>query len=139
MPGNCPAVNVSERQGPGDPNDKFCVYEPKDYTDITPKIERFNAYARGQYNFTDTITGYTELSYFQVKTDTRGTPGGTRSQWYQASTNSIILSTNIFLPVGHPDNIYNAQNEGGAPVLLRWAGRPRRAATRRTRSATCWA
>jgi iron complex outermembrane receptor protein len=113
MPGNCPAVNVSERQGPGDPNDKFCVYEPKDFTDITPKIERFNAYARGQYNFTDTITGYTELSYFQVKTDTRNTPTGSRSQWYQASTNSIILSTNIFLPVGHPDNIYNAQNQGG--------------------------
>ena len=103
LPGNCPAGNQS---------DGFCVWEPLDWTDLTPEIERFNVYARGAFNFTDTIQGYTELSLFTVKTETRSTPYGSRANWYNPATNSIASSVNIFLPVGHPDNPFSANNQG---------------------------
>ncbi len=45
----------------------FCLYDPKDWTDLTPSIERMNVYARGAYNFTPSVQGYTELSYFSVE------------------------------------------------------------------------
>jgi len=103
LPGFCAPENQSNG---------FCQYDVKDYLDIIPQIERFNVFARGQYNFTDTLTGYTELSYFDVKTNTRNTPTGTRANWYDPSTVSIKSSVNIFLPVGHPDNPFSAQNQG---------------------------
>ena len=101
--GTCPSGALS---------DGYCLWEPKDWTDITPEIERFNAYARGQYNFTPNIQGYTELSYFQVNTKTRNTPTGSRANWYDPSTNTIASSVNIYLPVGHPDNPFSATNQG---------------------------
>ena len=63
----------------------FCQWEPKDWIDLTPEVERFNVYGRGAYNFTPDIQGYTELSFFQVKTSTRNTPTGTRANWYDPS------------------------------------------------------
>ena len=92
--------------------DGFCRYEIKDFLDIQPEVERFNVFARGTFNFTPTIQGYAEASYFQVKTETRLTPAGTRANWYDPSTNTIQSSINIFLPVGHPDNPFNATNQG---------------------------
>jgi iron complex outermembrane receptor protein len=104
LPG-CAAGNV-------DPNGGFCRYEVKDFSDIMPEVERFNVFARGSFNFTATTQGYAELSYFQVKTDTRSTPSSTRANWYDPATNTIASSFNIFLPVGHPDNPFNATNQG---------------------------
>ncbi len=103
LPGTCAVANQ---------DNGFCRYEVKDYVDIQPKVERFNVFLRGSYNFTDTTQGYTELSYFDVKTHTRNTPTGTRSNWYNPATNSIASSVNIMLPVGHPDNPFNADNKG---------------------------
>ena len=102
LPGYC---------APGNQTGQFCRYELKDYVDIQPKVERFNVFLRGSYNFTDTIQGYTELSYFDVKTHTRNTPTGTRANWYNPANNTIQSSVNIRLPVGHPDNPFSANNQ----------------------------
>ncbi len=103
LPGACAPANQSEG---------FCQWEQKDWTDLSPEVERFNVYGRGAYNFTDTMQAYTELSYFKVTTDTRGTPTGTRANWYDPSVPQVASSVNIFLPVGHPDNPFNANNQG---------------------------
>jgi iron complex outermembrane receptor protein len=103
LPGNCP---------PGNQSNGFCRYEIKDFLDIQPQVERFNVFGRGSFNFTNTTQGYAELSYFQVKTETRNTPSGTRANWYNPINNTIASSVNIFLPVGHPDNPFNADNKG---------------------------
>ncbi len=102
LAGTCPDA-VSE--------DGYCLYDTKDWTDLQPKIERFNVYARGAFNFTDSIQGYAELSYFSVKTDSRSTPYGSRANWYDPSTNTIQSSVNVALPVGHPDNPFSANNQ----------------------------
>lgn len=102
LPGDCDPVN---RDG------TFCRWERKDFTDLQPAIDRFNVFGRGTYRVTDAIEAYTELSYFQVRTDTRGTPPSTRATWYDPSTQSIKSSLNIYLPVGHPDNPYAASNQ----------------------------
>lgn len=107
LPGTCTSGPVSI----GPAGQPFCIWEVKDWTDLQPKIERANVYARGAYNFTDSIQGYTELSYFSVKTDTRNTPTGTRANWYDPSTVSIKSSVNVYLPVGHPDNPFSANNQ----------------------------
>ncbi|MFO1306176.1 MAG: TonB-dependent receptor [Burkholderiales bacterium] len=99
----------------------WCRYDPKAYTDLSPEIERFNIYARGAYNFTPDIQGYTELSYFQVKTSTRGTPTTMRASpgWYNPSTNSLADNLTIFLPVGHPDNPF--VDRGARPYYVDYA------------------
>jgi iron complex outermembrane receptor protein len=102
LPGPCPHSN----QDFG-----FCRWDVKDYLDILPSIERFNVLARGAYNFTDTIQGYTELSYFEVETIVRNRPAGTRATWFIPSTLSLNSSMNTFLPVGHPDNPFSASGE----------------------------
>ena len=103
LPGTC---------APGNQSGQFCLYDPKDFVDLQPQVERMNIFARGSYNFTATTQGYAELSYFDVKTKTRNTPTGTRANWYDPSTVTIQSSVNIFLPVGHPDNPFNAANRG---------------------------
>jgi iron complex outermembrane receptor protein len=98
LPGACPP-------GVGYPSpDGFCLWDTKDWTDLQPEIERWNLLAKGTFNFTQTVQGYAEVSYFNVDTKTRGTPTGSRANWYDPSTNSIKSSTNILLPVGNPDN-----------------------------------
>jgi len=92
----------------------YCLYDPKDWTDLIPEIERFNVFTRGSYNFTPDIQGYAEFSYFQVKTDTRSTPSSVRGSWYNPlnQVNPVLSSNNIFMPVGHPDNPFSAQGFG---------------------------
>ncbi len=101
LPGACP---------PGSQSDGFCKWEPKDYTDIQPETEKINVFARGSYNFTDSITGYAELSWFQSKVDTTISPNPLRSTWAKVSDYSIVSSlSTINLPATHPDNPFGAQ------------------------------
>ena len=102
LPGDCAAAN---QDGP------FCRWERKDYVDLQPEVERFNVFARGTYNFSDALQGYSELSFFQVKTDTRNPPTQLRGVWYDPSTQTDVSSFNIFLPVRHPDNPFSASNQ----------------------------
>ena len=98
----------------------YCRYEIKDYVDHQPDVERFNVFLRGSYAVSDTTQAYTELSYFDVKTHTRSTPGAFRSTWPNVAGSTVNSTTSnyrglgaaIFLPVGHPDNPYNAENRG---------------------------
>jgi len=103
LPGACPSGVLS---------DGFCLWEPKDWSDLTPEIERMNIYARGSYNFSATTQGYAEASLFSVKTETRNTPTGTRANWYNPANNTIASSVNIFMAPGHPDNPFGASNRG---------------------------
>lgn len=104
LPGDCAPAS---QDGP------FCRWERKDFTDLQPAIDRFNAFARGTYRVADSIEAYAELSYFEVRTDTRAPPIQVRATWYDPSTQSIRSSsiTNIYLPVGHPDNPFSANNQ----------------------------
>ncbi len=104
LPGDCAPVN---QDGP------FCRWERKDFTDLQPAIDRFNAFARGTYRFSDSTEGYAELSYFEVRTDTRNPPSAVRATWYDPSTQTIksTAASNIYLPVGHPDNPFSANNQ----------------------------
>ena len=117
----------------------FCRWESKDYIDIAPSIERFNVFARGAYNFTDTIQGYTELSYFEVKTTARNPPPLNAGNLVRTRPTTSFNSTlNIYLPVGHPDNPFSGR-QPGCTALLRGCGpgRPRHGSTRPRRSDTC--
>ncbi len=108
LPGNCDPVNQSEG---------FCQWEPKDWTDSDAEIERFNVYGRGAYNFTPDIQGYTEVSFFQVKTNTRNTPTGTRANWYDPSVPQVAV-VGQHLPAGRPPGQpVQRQQPGRAPVL----------------------
>ncbi len=96
---------------PANADNGFCRYEPKDYNDLSPEIERFNVFVRGAYRLSDAIEGYAELSYFQVETNTRQGPTPTQARWYDPSTQSVRSSTTISLPVGHPDNPFGASDQ----------------------------
>jgi iron complex outermembrane recepter protein len=102
LPGNCAAANQ---------DGSFCRWDVKDYTDMQPQIERFNAFAHGAYNFGNSIQGYADVSLFQVTTETRNRPIGSRFTWYDPATMSVVSSLNIYLPVGHPDNPFSANNQ----------------------------
>ena len=102
LPGEC---------APGNQDGAFCRWERKDYTDLQPAIDRFNVFARGTYQVTDAVEGYAELSYFDVRTDTRAPPPSTRAIWYDPSARTIKSSLNLYLPVGHPDNPFSANNQ----------------------------
>ena len=102
LPGECPPERA---------DGAFCRWDRLDYTDLQPRIERFNAFARGTYQVGDSTQGYAELSWFRVATDTRNPPSPTRAAWYNPATQSVRSSLNIFLPVGHPDNPFSANNQ----------------------------
>ncbi len=100
LPGNCP---------PDSQSDGFCKWETKNYLDVQPESEKINVFARGSFNFTDTIQGYAEVSWFQSKVDSVITPNPLRSTWAKVSDYTIVSSLNtVNLPVGHPDNPFNA-------------------------------
>ncbi len=102
LPGPCEPVNQSNG---------FCRWEPKDYFDLQPEIERINVFARGTYDFTAGMQGYAELSYFRTTTQTRWIPQPLRSTWYDPLTSRTISSGSLALPVGHPDNPFSASNQ----------------------------
>ncbi len=91
--------------------DGFCRWELKDYLEIQPKTENINVLAKGTYQIDDTTQAYAEFSYFQSKVTTNFTPQGVRSTWYNTAGKTVVSSTNIYLPVGHPDNPFSANNQ----------------------------
>jgi iron complex outermembrane receptor protein len=92
--------------------ENLCAWDFKDYLQIQPEQQQFNVYAKGAYNFTSTLQGYTELSYFQSKLTGVYFPTNTNSTWYDYKDSRVIASTTFFMPVGHPDNPYNDIGKG---------------------------
>ncbi len=95
-----------------DPGTNFCRFNQKEYLDLIPESERFNIFAGAKYNLSDTTQLYGEASYFQFKSDNRNTPSQPRSTWPNVAGSTVNSSVNIFLPVGHPDNPFNAAGNG---------------------------
>ena len=91
----------------------FCRYDIKDFLQIQPKTERYSLFSRGTLNINQNLTGYAEFSYFRSKTDVTSTPTTFRSAWADVRDSKVQSSTTIFLPVGHPDNIFSADNQVG--------------------------
>ena len=91
--------------------DGFCRWEVKDYLQIQPKTENINVLAKGTYQINETTQAYAEFGYFQSKVSTQFTPQAVRSTWYNTAGSTVISSANIYLPVGHPDNPFSANNQ----------------------------
>jgi iron complex outermembrane receptor protein len=102
LPG-CAAANMDD-QG-------FCRWDTKDYLQIQPTTENINVLAKGAYQINATTQAYAEFSYFQSKVTTSFTPQGVRSTWYNTAGSTVVSSSNIYLPVGHPDNPFNADDQ----------------------------
>ena len=89
-----------------------------DYTDLQPRIERFNAFARGTYQVDDSTQAYAELSWFRVATDTRNQPSPTRAAWYDPATQSARCVAQ-HLPAGRPPRQPVLRQQPGGASLLR--------------------
>jgi iron complex outermembrane recepter protein len=87
------------------PETGVCLYDTVPYIQVQPKVERFNAFAKGTFNFTDSVKGYTELGYFTSHVEATGTPGGVNDNgvFDPANPSTPIVHTTV-LPAGHPDN-----------------------------------
>ena len=105
----------------------FCRSSQRTDSTSRRKVERFNVYGARAYNFTPDIQGYTEAVVLPGQDGARATrrrdarPTGTNRAVPQVQS-----SVNIFLPVGHPDNPFNATNQGARLYYATGAGRPRR-------------
>ncbi len=109
LPGYCPPASQT---GP------FCRWDPLDYTDLQPKIERYNVFARGTYAFDGGVQGYAEASYFHVTTDTRMAPLPVNGLWTDPSTDTVISTRPLIMPPGHPDNPFGADNKAARLFYL---------------------
>ena len=68
-----------------------------------------NLLVKGVYQFNTDLQAYGEASWSNNKVETTGTPTAPRSQYVGGDLKPV--DTTLFaLPVGHPDNPYNAQN-----------------------------
>jgi len=104
----CPELS----QLPGrDENDNpivsnICLFDRASYYEIQPKVDRANLFARGTYNFTDNLQGYTELGWFHSKTAYVNTPSAFDDTGvYDATSTTLVGAAHIaILPAAHPDN-----------------------------------
>ena len=87
----------------------FCNWDPKAWRQIQPETEKMNFLVKGVYQFNTDLQAYAEGSWSNAKVETTGTPTAPRSQYVGGDLKPV--DTTLFrLPVGHPDNPYNAQN-----------------------------
>ena len=87
----------------------FCNWEVKDWRQIQPENTKMNLLVKGVYQFNTDLQAYGEASWSNNKVETTGTPTAPRSQYVGGDLKPV--DTTLFaLPVGHPDNPYNAQN-----------------------------
>ena len=103
-PAGCAPQNQDE--------DHFCRWNIVDYTTIQPEVNRTNVLGKLTWAVSDATELYAEAGYFTTKTKTRSTPAGGNSTWANVRDLAVVNSNNVFLPVGHPDNPFNAQNRG---------------------------
>jgi len=77
----------------------------QNYTQVLPKEESFNFFARGSFKITDDITAYAEGNYFDTRNRTQTTPSAVNDGG-RASPNGAFLVTNGDMAADHPDNPY---------------------------------
>jgi iron complex outermembrane receptor protein len=90
----------------------FCRWSITDYLQIQPEVKRANFLGRLTYRFSDSIESYFEAGLFTTKTKTVTTPSSSSTTWANVRDLAVVSSSNLFLPVGHPDNPFNAANQG---------------------------
>jgi iron complex outermembrane receptor protein len=108
---SCPEVSqLNGFDGAGNPiRSNICLWDDTRYNQIQPKIERYNVYARGTYDFSEQLEAYAELGWAQSKTTFTGIPTGfddSGPKYCNTSATFVCDPTIITLPAGHPDNPY---------------------------------
>jgi iron complex outermembrane recepter protein len=91
------------------PATSVCLYDQVGYDVIQPQEKRQNVFARGVYQFNDSVQGYLELGWFNSKVFSIGTPGGVNDTGVfnpADPLNPVTPAHTTVLPVGHPDNPY---------------------------------
>jgi iron complex outermembrane recepter protein len=109
LPGSCP---------PSAQTDGFCRWDTLDYTDLQPKIERYNVFARGTYAIDDNTQAYAEASYFHVTTDTRLSPSFVNAIWTDPATGTLVSTRPLLMPPGHPDNPFGASGQAARLLYI---------------------
>ncbi len=91
-----------------------CRWDTIARTDVVPKSDRDNFFARGSYDFSANLSGFAEFGFNRTKTFYRGNPQvyGDFGVWY-SSTEGKLVNLPEFLPASHPNNPF------GAPVIYR--------------------
>jgi len=95
-----PCPEISQSTG-------VCLFDMIDYYQIQPEVERTNLYSRGNFKFSDTVSAYAELGFFQSDVTYIGTPGGVNDNGVfnpGDPLNPVTAPHTTFLPLGHPDN-----------------------------------
>ena len=94
--------------------DGRCRWDFPAKTDIVPRSDRDNFFARGTIDFTANLSGFAEAGFNRTTTTYRGNPqvSGDFGQWY-SSDQQRLVNMPEFLPVGHPNNPFTT------PIILR--------------------
>jgi len=85
----------------------ICLYDVAKWNQIQPKTERYNTYAKGSYQITDTLQGYLELGLFTSKSEYIGLPTSfdDAGPKYCNTNAGLVCDPFItFLPAGQLDN-----------------------------------
>jgi iron complex outermembrane recepter protein len=85
-----------------------CRFNYWPYIQIIPKSQRDSFFSRGERDFGEGLTGFTEFSYSRVQTSYRFLPlfYGDIGPWYAANRGQLVSVPEV-LPVGNPNNPFN--------------------------------
>ena len=108
-PGVDARVNVIPCPGNTDPATGLCRFNRFTDQEVQPETERLNLFGRGTMNFTQTLTGYAELGFFNTKTKAAGTLGANNDAGVYVPGdpfNPLLVHGPMTLPANHPDNTF---------------------------------
>ena len=108
-PGVGARVNVIPCPGNTDPATGLCRFNRFTDQEVQPETERLNLFGRGTMNFTQTLTGYAELGFFNTKTKAAGTLGANNDAGVYVPGdpfNPLLVHGPMTLPANHPDNTF---------------------------------
>lgn len=90
---------------PQDPNGGCVIDASQQYTQVLPKSEEFNIFARGSLKITNDINAYAEVNYYEDRARSFTTPSNADDAG-RASPTGAFLVTPGDLAANHPDNPY---------------------------------
>ena len=102
-------VNIIPCPGGQDPATGLCRYNRLDEQEVQPEIDRFNFFARGTLQISQSMTGYAELGYFKTVTRANGTLGANNDAGVFNPgdlSNPLVVHGPMNLPATHPDNTF---------------------------------
>jgi iron complex outermembrane receptor protein len=111
----CPSIN---------PLTGVCLFDEVAHKQIQPDAKRTSIYARGAYQFNDSVQGYLELGMFKSKVDVIGTPGSLSDGGVfnpADPLNPVIVHTTT-IPGNHPDNPFGGTTRRTLSLLTTMFG-----------------